>query len=807
MKCGPIQLVAFALASLVAAAFGDWLSFSQTHGAAIAFSSGTYLAVLLVSEQRCWPRWTLVALIVHFVAEGWFDSASLPVALIDSLAHVAGALAAAWLVHRTCGLPYTFNTPRSVLMLAVFAAVPAAAISAAAEIVPMVLAGGNATGAVWLLSWTSYVLGELLAAPMVLVLYQGWGQKVRISSWRCAEAVVLAVILAADVHVIFNSSLPVVYLALPPLLWVVLRFGMFGMVQSVALLAVMALYYTGMGLGPYAAANATSEESALMVRSFLAVLSVAALMLQAATVQRRQVQEELRRARDELETRVITRTAALRESEAKLRQNDERLRALLDAIPDQVRLKDVQGRYIMVNRAAQEHLGRPAAQIIGKNIFELRPAEAAARIDAEDKQAITADGPIRIERNSYARGAWLEIIIAPIRDGGGRVSGVVSISRDITERKQAELDALRESEERYRTLVEQASDIIYRTDLHGCFTYFNTDAVTRMAGYSQQDLLGHHYLEFVHPDHRQEVETFYRRQFRERSTGSYLEFPAVAKDGRMIWVGQNVQAVIENNRVIYHQAVCRDISERVAAQQALRDSNDKLRRLSARQEELLEAERTRIAHDLHDGIGQSLNLARIRVEDAFRNPGGTAFENQVREIMQIIDRTTAAIRTLEFELSPPVLRELGLLPALRWLAGEMRRQYGLQVGISDDDEPKPLDQSGRAIVFRVIRELLINVVRHAKVVHAHVDMQRREDMLIVTVSDEGVGFDTTATLRGLGLDSVRERLSYIGASTEIGSTPGEGTVTTLCVPILAANSGQMTVSPPAVESRPNAVTM
>jgi signal transduction histidine kinase len=139
---------------------------------------------------------------------------------------------------------------------------------------------------------------------------------------------------------------------------------------------------------------------------------------------------------------------------------------------------------------------------------------------------------------------------------------------------------------------------------------------------------------------------------------------------------------------------------------------------------------------------------------------------------------------MEFDLSPPVLRQLGLAPALDWLADEMYQQYGLRVGVSDDGEPKPLLELSQSIAFRLIRELLINVVRHAGVKRAHVDTQRAGDIVIVTVSDEGAGFDSSVAESGLGLVSVRERIGYIGGNAVIASNPGEGTVVTLSIPLM-----------------------
>jgi signal transduction histidine kinase len=197
----------------------------------------------------------------------------------------------------------------------------------------------------------------------------------------------------------------------------------------------------------------------------------------------------------------------------------------------------------------------------------------------------------------------------------------------------------------------------------------------------------------------------------------------------------------------------------------------------------------RIAHDLHDGVGQLLNVVKLKVATSMKADAPRA---QMEEIAQIVDQANSAIRTLEFELSPPVLRELGLVAALTWLADEMQRQYKVKVSVVDDRAPKPLDQLSRAVVFRAARELLTNVARHAGSGCAQLEARRVGDSLELTVSDEGVGFDAKnfgAAARGLGLIGVRERIAAIGGSSELHSRCGTGTTVILRVPLQHLGSG------------------
>jgi two-component system CheB/CheR fusion protein len=228
-------------------------------------------------------------------------------------------------------------------------------------------------------------------------------------------------------------------------------------------------------------------------------------------------------------------------------------------------------------------------------------------------------------------------------------------------------------------------------------------------------------------------------------------------------------------------AAAEDLKERVE------ERTRQLRALAFELTRAEEMERQAIAQDLHDGLGQLLAVAKLKLE-RIKSFGASAHsEPALAEVEELIGRAEASVRSLAFQLSPAVLYELGLMPALQWLAEEVKKTYGLSVNVSDDELPKPLSQAARSVVFRAIRELLINVVKHAGVSAAYVGARRVGDEIEFEVNDDGNGFapdDIRArTRRGFGLTSVRERLSFIGGHVEISSEPGNGTEIRLTVPV------------------------
>jgi PAS domain S-box-containing protein len=228
------------------------------------------------------------------------------------------------------------------------------------------------------------------------------------------------------------------------------------------------------------------------------------------------------------------------------------------------------------------------------------------------------------------------------------------------------------------------------------------------------------------------------------------------------------------------QGIAADLERRVEQR------TQQLRRLVRELEMAESRERRRISRDLHDDLGQLLAAAGIRLAGLCQHPRDDV-RRAALEIAELVEQANFSTRSLAAQLEPAVLYELGLLPALEWLAEELGLRYGLDVNLHDDGQPKPLPQEARSIVYRTVRELLINVAKHAGVKQATVNLQREGRWLSVRVGDAGAGFavdpaGVTATA-GMGLVSVRERLSYMGGSFEIRSGLGDGTEAVLRLPL------------------------
>lgn len=213
---------------------------------------------------------------------------------------------------------------------------------------------------------------------------------------------------------------------------------------------------------------------------------------------------------------------------------------------------------------------------------------------------------------------------------------------------------------------------------------------------------------------------------------------------------------------------------------------DEIRRLGARLEEAESRERRQIARDLHDDLSQTLAAVRIRLSPLESDPREDV-RSTATTIAGLVDRADQDTRNLASRLAPPALYEIGLVPALQALADEIERDFGIEVAIDDDGQPKPLSQSARSILYRAVRELLINVAKHAAAREAMVECRRAGDEIVLQVSDAGTGYDPEAPQlqpgTRLGLRGTGERISFIGGSLEITTAPGKGTQARIRAPL------------------------
>jgi signal transduction histidine kinase len=218
-------------------------------------------------------------------------------------------------------------------------------------------------------------------------------------------------------------------------------------------------------------------------------------------------------------------------------------------------------------------------------------------------------------------------------------------------------------------------------------------------------------------------------------------------------------------------------------------ASQKLKVLSHRLVEVQETERRSIARELHDEIGQSLTVAEMNLQAALRGPAPDALARRLKDSMAAVCRVLEQVQDLSLSLRPSMLDDLGLEPALRWYAHRQGALTGLRTHFHADALEARLDPLVETECFRVAQEAMTNVVRHSRATTLRVELRRVDNLLQLSVLDDGVGFDVSAlrdeALRGasLGLLSMQERAALVGGSLDFITSPGRGTEVRAWFPI------------------------
>lgn len=590
-----------------------------------------------------------------------------------------------------------------------------------------------------------------------------------------------------------------------------------------------------------------------------------------------------------------------------------RLAAIVESSDDAIIGKDLDNRITSWNRAAERIYGYSADQVRGKSISILLPSDDPGRV------AILLEKLGRGERVDHfetvhmtrdGRRRHISLTISPIQDVEGNIVGASTIARDITDRKKAE-ERLRKSEEHYRMVTETINDGLGQFDGNGIPVYVN-EKYGEIFGYSRDEILGRHWREIFDRDAQEIMEA--QLIARRKGHAEPYEFSTTRKDGRRIHVRVSPQPMFDDSGGFKGSlAVVTDLTERKWMEDALRESEDKMRSiLNASPDAILqvgmdlkilwankaalelnsdilvssccdayqtcmsldgqcvckkviesgqietnslcfpvaegsggeicwenigvplrnshgringailiarniterkmaeramleyqqklrsqasqlslaeERQRRRIATDIHDNVIQGLALSMIKL-DLLRESSDLAGNTLFGEVTQTLSQAIDDMRNMTFDISSPTLYKLGLSVAVDELADDLIcRQHSIEYEFYDDQQEKPLDDDVRVLLFQSIRELFVNLIKHAEAHKVSICIERIGQSVCTTVSDDGVGFDvdhTDLTMHrtgGFGLFNIRERLDYIGGSMEIQSLPGQGSTFVLIAPL------------------------
>jgi len=477
-------------------------------------------------------------------------------------------------------------------------------------------------------------------------------------------------------------------------------------------------------------------------------------------------------------------------AEEALGESEEKFRSLAEQSPNMIFINK-KGRIVYVNKKCEEVMGYEREKLCSPD-FDFRSLVApeslglindnfarhlrGEEVQPYDYSIINKDGK-RIEAINASKLIQYE--------GETAILGVVT---DITERKKSER-ALRESEERLKILFESAPDTIYLIDSEGRFMDGNRAAL-ELVGFARDEAIGKNLAEMGMLSDKQLSKAI--ENLKKVATGNLSgpnEYRLKRKDGSYISVEVRTFPVKIGGETLT-LGIARNITERKQAEKTLLDHRAQLKSLASQLSLTEERERHRLATELHDQISQSLVISKIKLDQLRKSNSSGDFKEALDEISKYLGQVIEETRTLTFDLSSPILYELGFEAAVaEWLTDQIQEKHRIETEFKDDGRQKPLDDDIRVLLFRNVRELLINVVKHAKAHKVKVSIRRIGEYISVCVEDDGIGFDpvevaSTAVKKAeFGLFSIQERLEQQGGQIEIESGPGRGTKITMTAPL------------------------
>jgi PAS domain S-box-containing protein len=768
-----MNLVLFSTAFYLAYVYG--MSFHHNSSAPFWPPDAILLCALLLTPWRRWWLYLIVTLPIRLSVAVppdisiWF---LLAVYANDSLK----AIISAALLKRINHGPPRLESMQELFLFFTVAVLSVPMLSAFAGAATR-MAIGDSYWAAWQRWFLGNALANLLLTPMILYWIIGAASALQFAGIkRFIEGILLIaalilvgfIAMSGAIEGLGNSS-ELIYLPFPLLLYSAVRFGPRGVSSALSLMAAIIIWNAEQGRGPFSAQKPGGD--ILSLQLFLCVISVPLLCLAVLLEERRRVGESLRET-----TTQLTRTEAF---------------SLV-----MVTNVGLDGRWLKVPPTLCELLGYSEEELLAgyfKDVthpddFEAELLQCQRLIKGEirsfdlEKRYIHKDG----------RTVWVYLNCSVVTDALGRHIHFLTYIKDITERRIVE-EALRESEEKYRGVVESQTELICRYLPDTTLTFVN-DPYCRYFGKTREELIGVKFLELI-PEPTREITRAHIESLVENPRVEINEHEALLPDGGIGWQQWIDHAIFDaSGKVVELQAIGRDITERKKTEVALRKSEEALRESYDRIEDLAgrliaaqEEERSHIARELHDDLNQQVAALAIGISSLKRRLPDTdaAVHKQIVDLREKTDWLSERIRQVSHELHSSILQHAGLPAALNSYCAEFSDREGIAVTLDIQCGIEAVVPDAALCLYRVAQESLRNIARHSGARSAVVTLAGVKGAIELRVADNGVGFDLAKARerRGLGLVSMEERVKLLHGSLVITTRPGAGTELKAQIPL------------------------
>jgi PAS domain S-box-containing protein len=481
-----------------------------------------------------------------------------------------------------------------------------------------------------------------------------------------------------------------------------------------------------------------------------------------------------------------------------LHASEEKWRSLFENTPSFVTTINRQYIITSANRAPlplhpQEILGHSALEYVDSKMKDEIRGVYEYVFESGEPSVYHTTG-----HGEYGQGSFFRVQAIP-QFKEGVVNQITLIANDITETKRAS-DALRESQKRLNSIVESALDAIITVDSSLDIVLFNKSAEI-IFNCSSEDAIGFSITRFI-PDllvsaKAHKINRSDNLPGLSTIIGKGKNIEGLRTNGEKFLIEASVsQSTVEGKN--FYTIIIRDISERLKAENELKESYQKVRDLAAHLQSAREDERINIAREIHDELGQELSALKMditflnrKIEKTKDNPDWEAFQENLKSMINITDQTIKTVRKISSQLRPDVLDKLGLRDAVEWLADDFNKRTGIDCKVECMEFNEELSKNIQTVIYRISQESLTNIMRHAGASKVTIIINNNSDNINLEIQDNGKGITSEEIKNGrsLGLVGMKERAYFVGGFFDIEGVKGKGTKIKVTIPIIKYEYG------------------